>query len=66
MDTNVWKDNNDTFWHDVEKQALYEQRNKRAMDKITEYLSNGGLFNPELMEHTKVRDLLIECRELLS
>lgn len=33
--------------------------------KITEYLSVGGLFNPELMEHDKVRDLLIECRNLL-
>lgn len=32
-------------------------------DKITEYLSAGGMFNPELMEHEKVRDLLIKCRE---
>lgn len=34
--------------------------------KIKEYLSSGGLFNPELMEHEKVRDLIIECREELS
>lgn len=33
---------------------------------ITEYLSVGGLFNPEAMEHDKVRDLLIDCREALS
>ena len=33
---------------------------------ITEYLSVGGLFNPELMEHEKVRDLLIECRTEIS
>lgn len=33
-----------------------------TIDKITEYLSVGGFFNPELMEHEKVRDLLIECR----
>jgi hypothetical protein len=32
-------------------------------DKITEYLCTGGMFNPELMEHKKVRDLLIECRD---
>ena len=32
-------------------------------DKITEYLGVGGMFNPELMEHEKVRDLLIECRK---
>lgn len=32
------------------------------INKITEYLEAGGLFNPELMEHDKVRDLLIESR----
>jgi hypothetical protein len=32
-------------------------------DKITEYLSAGGLINPELMDHDKVRNLLIECRQ---
>lgn len=32
-------------------------------DRITAYLSNGGLFNPELMEHDKVRDLLIDTRD---
>jgi hypothetical protein len=30
--------------------------------RITEYLACGGYFNPELMEHDKVRDLLIDCR----
>lgn len=34
----------------------------QTVDKITEYLVAGGLFNPELMEHDKVRDLLMECR----
>ena len=34
--------------------------------RITNYLSAGGLFNPELMEHTKVRDLLIACRAVLT
>ncbi len=33
--------------------------------RITEYLSTGGLFNPELMDHEKVRDLLMDCREEL-
>ena len=32
-------------------------------ERITDYLSSGGLFNPELMEHDKVRDLLLDCRE---
>jgi|SRR5579862_4158387 len=33
---------------------------------ITEYLSTGGLFNPELMDHGQVRNLLIECRTHLK
>jgi len=35
-------------------------------DKITEYLSNGGYFNPEFMEHDKVKDLLMDIREQLA
>ena len=31
--------------------------------RISEYLSQGGLFNPELMDHCKVRDMLMEIRE---
>lgn len=34
--------------------------------RIDNYLQNGGLFNPEMMEHNKVRQLLIDCREALS
>ena len=32
-------------------------------ERINDYLSCGGLFNPELMEHEKVRYLLLDCRE---
>jgi hypothetical protein len=32
-------------------------------DRITQYLSAGGLFNPESMEHDKVRELLMDCRK---
>lgn len=32
-------------------------------DRIKEYLCLGGLFNPELMNHDAVRDLLIACRD---
>jgi hypothetical protein len=35
-------------------------------ERITAYLSGGGLFNPELANHDAVRDLLIECRAVLS
>ena len=31
------------------------------VNRITAYLSLGGMFNPEAMEHDKVRDLLIDC-----
>ena len=41
-------------------------RIKELSDRITEYLSSGGLFNPELANHLAVRDLLIECREALN
>ena len=30
--------------------------------RITEYLRGGGLWNPECMDHDKVRRLLIDCR----
>lgn len=31
-------------------------------DRIQDYLANGGLFNPDLMEHDKVRDLLMAAQ----
>lgn len=35
-------------------------------DRIQSYLGNGGLFNPEMMEHDKVRNLIIDCRTALA
>jgi len=35
------------------------------VERITAYVSLGGLFNPEMAEHVHVRDLLIACREVL-
>lgn len=32
-------------------------------ERIKNYLGNGGLINPELMEHEKVRDLIMDCRD---
>lgn len=34
--------------------------------RINEYLGNGGLFNPEMMDHEKVRDLFLAVRDYLS
>jgi hypothetical protein len=38
----------------------------RLVGRIREYLSNGGLFNPEMMDHDKVRDLLMDVLEHLT
>ena len=49
-----------------EKKAIHREKDKRYYrDRINEYLEAGGLFNPELMDHEKVRDLLIEIRDEL-
>ena len=45
---------------------MNEQRIKELSNRITDYLSMGGLFNPELANHLAVRDLLIECKEILT
>ena len=39
---------------------------QELIERINEYLASGGLFNPELMHHDKVRDLLIDLRKFLS
>lgn len=33
-----------------------------VVERCYEYLSNGGLFNPELMDHEAVSNLVIDCR----
>ena len=35
------------------------------IERITEYLAHGGLYNPELMDHEKVSRLLIDVRDYL-
>lgn len=40
--------------------------NEELISRITQYLENGGLFNPELANHEAVRDLLIDCRDELQ
>jgi hypothetical protein len=41
-------------------------KEQEIFGRIKNYLGNGGLFNPELMEPDKVRDLLMDCGQLLS
>ena len=40
--------------------------NEDLINRITYYLSSGGLFNSELADHLAVRNLLMECREALA
>lgn len=35
------------------------------LNRIQSYFGNGGLFNPEYMEHDKVRDLIMDCGEYI-
>ena len=39
---------------------------KNIIDRINEYLGNGGFFNPELMNHDEVRNLLMDCRNIIK
>ena len=43
-----------------------ESEHKKICAKIQNYLSNGCLFNPELMEHEKVRDMILQIRDYLT
>lgn len=38
----------------------------KVIEEIDNYLQMGGMFNPEEMEHHKVRDLLLKCRDELA
>lgn len=38
----------------------------QVIQRCTDYLVGGGLFNPELMQHGMVRDLIIDCRDALE
>ena len=35
------------------------------VERCNEYLSAGGLFNPEMMEHDKVRALILDIQTYL-
>ena len=49
-----------------EKYEYFECSDTNCAKRITNYLGTGGLFNPELMDHDKVRDLLRDCRKELE
>ena len=45
---------------------LSDEEIKPLLDRIQNYLECGGLFNPECMEHDKVRDLIMDCKAILK
>ena len=50
----------------VNRQIDLLDQKTEAIQKINEYLANGGLFNPELMDPQAVRDMLLEVRDILA
>lgn len=50
----------------LERAAPSQDAEDTLSQRITAYLSSGGLFNPELANHEAVRDLLIDCRAALT
>lgn len=42
------------------------QEDQTLEQRVADYLGNGGLFNPEMMDHDKVRDLILDLRTALA
>ena len=38
---------------------------QELINRANSYIGNGGLFNPELMEHDKVSELIRDMRDFL-
>ena len=45
------------------KQTKKETASQDIVERCSNYLSSGGLFNPEFADHDAVRDLVINCRD---
>jgi len=42
------------------------EKQQELIQRITEYLASGGLFNPEVMNHDQIRALLLDVRYFLE
>ena len=52
---------------DIRNMVEIAPSSTKLQDRIKDYLSMGGLFNPELVNHDIVRDLMLDARaELLT
>jgi hypothetical protein len=54
------------FYKTPQIKELSDKEIKPLLDRIQNYLEFGGLFNPECMEHDKVRDLIMDCKAILK
>ena len=50
----------------MERARVSKPWHRDVPKRVTEYLSAGGLFNPELMDHEAVRDILIDARDVIE
>jgi hypothetical protein len=41
-------------------------KRSEILARINDYLCMGGLFNPECMDHNKVRELLLDSRDYIT
>lgn len=42
-----------------------EERRQELLNRIQNYLEMGGLWNPEMMDHDKVQELIMDVRNYL-
>lgn len=41
-------------------------KDRQVPQRVTDYLSSGGLWNPELADHDEVRNMLIDARDVIE
>ena len=51
--------------HEPKKPVRPELAKPTLLGRLDSYFGNGGLVNPEMMDHDKVRDLLRDCQEYI-
>lgn len=61
-----WQRHCSSKCRNAEFRAAQDAKAKELAARITNYLANGGFWNPEMMEHDKVRELLMDCRDHLA
>jgi hypothetical protein len=61
-----WASNHTMTWGTRYIRAdLYADQARELDARMTDYLGNGGYFNPEMMDHDKVSRLILDARNFL-